>query len=58
MIQRLRAPATVLLSAVTAVLGVVLIVETAVVGGALGFLIGALFLFAGGLRLALVLRRR
>jgi len=48
----------VLLSAVTAVLGVVLIVETAVVGGALGFLIGALFLFAGGLRLALVLRRR
>lgn len=56
--QGLRAPATVLLAAVTALLGVVLIVETAVVGGSLGFLIGALFLAAGGLRLALVLRRR
>jgi uncharacterized membrane protein HdeD (DUF308 family) len=56
--QRLRAPATVVLSALTALLGVVLIVETAVVGGALGFLLGALLLAAGGLRLALVLRRR
>ncbi len=56
--QRLRAPATVVLSALAALLGVVLIVETALVGGALGFLLGALFLAAGGLRLALVLRRR
>jgi len=55
---RLRGPATALLAAVTALLGVVLIVETAVVGGSLGFLLGALFLAAGGLRLALVLRRR
>lgn len=56
--DRLRAPATVLLSALAALLGLVLIVETAVVGGSLGFLIGVLFLLAGGLRLALVLRRR
>jgi len=56
--QGVRALATVLLAGVTALLGVVLIVETAVVGGSLGFLIGALFLAAGGLRLALVLRRR
>jgi hypothetical protein len=56
--QRLRAPATVLLSAVAALLGLVLIVETAVVGGSLGFLLGALFLVAGALRLGLVLRRR
>jgi hypothetical protein len=39
-------------------LGVVLIVETAIVGGSLGFLLGALFLAAGCLRVALVLRRR
>jgi hypothetical protein len=56
--EGLKAPATMVLAAVTALLGVVLIVETAVVGGSLGFLIGALFLAAGGLRLALVLRRR
>jgi hypothetical protein len=47
----------VLLSALTALLGLVLIVETAIVGGSLGFLLGALLLLAGGLRLALVLRR-
>jgi hypothetical protein len=57
-VQGLRAPATVLLSTVAALLGVVLIVETAIVGGTLGFLLGGLFLLAGGLRLALVLRGR
>ena len=36
----------------------VLIVETAIVGGSLGFLLGGLFLLAGVLRLALVLRAR
>jgi uncharacterized membrane protein HdeD (DUF308 family) len=50
--------ATVGLSALMAVLGVVLIVETALVDGSLGFLIGALFLAAGTLRLFLVLRSR
>jgi hypothetical protein len=54
----LRSPATALLSGVIALLGVVLIVETAIVGGMLGYLLGALFLAAGGLRLALLLRRR
>jgi hypothetical protein len=56
--RRLRSPATALLSGVIALLGVVLIVETAIVGGTLGYLLGALFLAAGGLRLALLLRRR
>ena len=42
-------------SAAVALLGPVLVVETAIVGGSLGFLLGALFLAAGALRLALVL---
>lgn len=50
--------ATVVLSALMSVLGVVLIVETALVGGSLGFLIGALFLAAGSLRLFVVMRSR
>lgn len=50
--------ATVALSAATAVLGLVLIVRTALVDGALGFLLGVLFLAAGSLRLLLVLRSR
>jgi hypothetical protein len=50
--------ATIALSAAAALLGLVLIVETAVVGGALGYLLGALFLGAGVLRVALVLRSR
>jgi hypothetical protein len=54
----LRSPATVLLSVLIALLGAVLVVETAIVGGTLGYLLGALFLAAGGLRLALLLRRR
>ena len=56
--EGLRVSATVVFSAVAALLGVVLIVETAIVGGTLGFLIGGLFLLAGVLRLALVLRAR
>ena len=56
--ERIRVPATIVLSAVVALLGLVLVVETAIVGGTLGFLLGALFLVAGALRLALVLRSR
>ena len=55
---RLALSATLVLSALVVLLGLVLIVETAVVGGTLGFLLGALFLLAGGLRIALVLRAR
>jgi hypothetical protein len=50
--------ATVVLSAAMAVLGVVLIVQTVLLGGSLGFIIGALFLAAGSLRIFLVLRSR
>jgi hypothetical protein len=57
-VERLRVPATIVLSAAVALLGLVLVVETAIVGGTLGFLLGALFLVAGALRLALVLRSR
>ena len=38
------------------VLGLVLIIETAVLGGGIGLLLGALFLLAGGLRLYLSFR--
>jgi hypothetical protein len=48
-----RARTTVFLSVVLALLGLALIVETAVLGGGLGFLLGALFVLAGGLRLYL-----
>jgi fucose permease len=48
-----RARATVVLSAVLVLLGVVLVVETAIVGGVFGYLLGALFVLAGGLRLYL-----
>ena len=54
----IRMSATIVLSAAAALLGLVLIVETAIVGGALGYLLGALFLGAGVLRVALVLRSR
>jgi hypothetical protein len=56
--QGLRTSSTVVLSVVAAMLGLVLIVETAIVGGSLGYLLGALFLGAGALRLALVRRSR
>jgi hypothetical protein len=48
-----RTRATFALSAGLVVLGAVLIVETAIVGGAFGYLLGALFVLAGGLRLYL-----
>jgi hypothetical protein len=48
-----RARATVVFSALLLVLGIALIVETAVLGGGIGLLLGALFVLAGGLRLYL-----
>lgn len=52
----MRRHATAAFSCLIAAIGLVLIVETAVVRGGVGFLIGALFLLAGGLRLYLSLR--
>ncbi len=46
-------PVTLALSALLFVLGLVLIVETALLGGGIGFLLGALFVVAGILRLYL-----
>lgn len=50
---RAPAAATLILSGVLVALGVALIVETVVVGGRLGYLLGALFLLAGSLRIYL-----
>jgi hypothetical protein len=51
-----RSRATIVFSALLLVLGVVLIVETALLGGGIGLLLGALFALGGGLRLYLSLR--
>lgn len=56
--RRLARPTTLVLSGLAVLLGIVLIIETAIVGGSVGFLLGVLFLLAGGLRIALVLRAR
>jgi hypothetical protein len=48
-----RARATNAFSLAMLVLGLVLVVETAVLGGGIGYLLGALFALAGGLRLYL-----
>ena len=47
---------TLLLSGILVVLGIVLLAETAVVGGRIGYLFGALFILAGGLRIYLTSR--
>jgi hypothetical protein len=49
----MRGRTTLAFSAVLLVLGIALIVETAVLGGGIGLLLGALFVLAGGLRLYL-----
>jgi hypothetical protein len=49
-----RSAATLSLSALMVVLGVVLLVEGAVVGGALGIVLGLLFVAAGSLRIWLL----
>jgi hypothetical protein len=51
-----RVRVTRVLSAALVLLGLVLIVETAVLGSGVGLLLGALFLLAGGLRLYLSFR--
>jgi hypothetical protein len=53
---RSRVRFTRIVSGLLVVLGLVLIVETAVLGGGIGLLLGALFLLAGGLRLYLSFR--
>ena len=50
---RTRARATLVLSGLLVALGLALIVETALLGGGLGILLGVLFVLAGGLRLYL-----
>jgi hypothetical protein len=52
----IRARATVLFSFLLALLGIALIIETAALGGGLGFVLGGLFVLAGILRLYLSLR--
>lgn len=52
----IRNRATVVFSFLLALLGLALVIETATLGGGLGFLLGALFVLAGILRLYLSLR--
>jgi hypothetical protein len=51
-----RAQATRIFSVLLVLLGAALIVETALLGGGIGLLLGALFALAGGLRLYLSFR--
>ncbi|HEY7563011.1 MAG TPA: hypothetical protein VH650_12615 [Gaiellaceae bacterium] len=56
MTARARSTSTLALSALLVVLGVVILVETAVVGGSLGYVLGGLLAVAGALRIYLVRR--
>jgi hypothetical protein len=56
MIRTARTRVTVALSVVLIALGVALLVETAVLGGGIGYLFGAMFALAGVLRLYLSAR--
>jgi hypothetical protein len=56
MTPALRLKLTVVLSALMVVLGVVLLVETAVLGGGIGYLLGGLLVLAGAGRLYVSLR--
>lgn len=51
-----RTTSTLAFSALLVVLGVAILVETAIVGGSLGYLLGALLALAGALRIYLVRR--
>jgi hypothetical protein len=51
-----RTRATVVFSFLLALLGLALVIETAALGGGLGFILGGLFVLAGILRLYLSLR--
>jgi hypothetical protein len=55
-VRTTRNRATIVFSALLLVLGVILLVETAILGGGIGLLLGALFVLGGGLRLYLSLR--
>jgi len=55
-VKSTRARATTVFSVLLLGLGVVLIFETAILGGGFGFLLGGLFVLAGGLRLYLSLK--
>jgi nitrate reductase NapE component len=55
-VKSTRARATAVFSGLLLALGVALIVETALLGGGFGFLVGVLFVLAGGLRLYLSLK--
>jgi hypothetical protein len=48
-----RSRATIVLSILLVLLGITLIVETAIVGGNVGYVLGVLLALAGGLRLYL-----
>ena len=48
--------ATIAISSVLMILGLAILVETAMVGGGIGYLLGALFASAGALRLYLAAR--
>jgi hypothetical protein len=56
MTPELRIKLTVVLSALMVVLGIVLLVETALVGGGIGYAFGALLVLAGVGRLYVSLR--
>jgi hypothetical protein len=56
MTARARSASTLAFSALLVVLGVVILVETAIVGGGLGYVLGALLAAAGALRIYLVRR--
>jgi hypothetical protein len=53
---RARSASTFAFSALLVVLGIVILVETAIVGGSLGYLLGGLLALAGALRIYLVTR--
>lgn len=54
--EHLRARVTSVLSALLVVLGTVAIIETALIGGGAGYVLGAILMLAGGLRLYLSFR--
>jgi hypothetical protein len=54
---RLRSGATILLSSLLVVLGFVLVVETALAGGGIGYLLGALLALVGGVRVYLTVKK-
>ena len=54
----MRTGATLALSAVLIVIGIVLLVETALVSGTVGYVLGVLFVLAGALRGYLTLAGR